>query len=68
MGRAKKEESAKWIQGAVPDSNKGLLREKLGAKKGHDIPAKKLDKASHSKNPTLRKEAIFAETMKHLRK
>lgn len=40
--------------------NKGLLHEKLHVAKDKKIPAKKLEKASHSKSPTLRKEVNSA--------
>lgn len=59
-------EDKKWIQGA--DIKKGALRKKLGIKEGHDIPASKLKKAEHSKNPTTRKQAVLAETFKKMRK
>lgn len=59
-------EGKKWIQGA--DIKKGALRNKLGIKEGHDIPASKLKKAEHSKNPTTRKQAVLAETFKKMRK
>jgi hypothetical protein len=59
-------EGKKWIQGA--DIKKGALRKKLGIKEGHDIPASKLKKAEHSKNPTTRKQAVLAETLKKMRK
>jgi hypothetical protein len=42
----------------------GALHEKLHVPKGEKIPAKKLAKATHSKNPTLKKEAVLARTMK----
>jgi len=51
-----------WIAGAT--KNKGKLHEKLGVPEGKKIPAKKLAKAEHSKNPTLRKEAVLAKTLK----
>lgn len=47
---------------------KGALREELHIKKGEKIPEKKLEKATHSKNPTLKKRAVLAETLKKLRK
>ena len=56
------------MQDAVKPENKGKLREKLGVKEGKDIPAKKLEKATHSKNPTLKKEAVLAETFKKSKK
>lgn len=58
----------KWMQNAVKPENKGKLRKKLGVKKGELIPEKKLEKATHSKNPTLKKEAVLAETFKKHRK
>lgn len=56
----------KWIQGA--DIKKGALREKLGVKKGQDIPAAKLEKATHSKDPKTKKQAVLAENFKKMRK
>lgn len=58
----------KWMQDAVKPENKGKLRKKLHAKEGEPIPAKKLAKATHSKNPTLKKEAVLAETFRKARK
>jgi hypothetical protein len=55
-----------WIKNAIKPKNKGKLRKELGVKKGEDIPEKKLLKAAKSKNPTLRKEAILAETLRKL--
>lgn len=55
-----------WIKGAIKD--KGSLRKSLGVKKGEDIPAAKLEKAAKSKNPTTRKRAILAETLKSFKK
>ena len=56
----------KWIQGAI--KHKGALHKSLGVPEGKKIPEKKLKKAEHSKNPTLRKRAVLAETLKHLRR
>lgn len=50
------------------DLKKGALRDALGIKKGQKIPAKKLEKATHSKNPTIKKRAVLAETFKKMRK
>ena len=47
---------------------KGALHKELGVPEGKKIPEKKLQKAEHSKNPTEKKRAILAETLKHLRK
>lgn len=59
-------DNKKWIQGA--NIKKGALRKKLGVKEGQDIPAAKLKKAEHSKNPKTRKQAVLAETFKKMRK
>jgi hypothetical protein len=56
----------KWIQ--KMHMKKGALHEELGVKEGKKIPAKKLEKAEHSKNPTLRKRANLAKTLKKLHK
>jgi len=47
---------------------KGALHKSLGVPEGKKIPEKKLVKAEHSKNPTLRRRAILAETLKGLKK
>jgi hypothetical protein len=52
----------KWIAGAI--KHPGALRKELHVKKGEKIPEKKLVKAEHSKNPTLRKRADLAATLK----
>lgn len=54
----------KWIQKAI--KRPGALRAKLGIKKGHTIPEKKLKKAEHSRNPRTAKQAHLAETLRHL--
>jgi hypothetical protein len=59
--------SEKWIQKAIPESHKGKLHRNLGVPQGEKIPEKKLVKAEHSKNPTIRREANLAETLKGLR-
>ena len=56
------------MQNAVKPENKGKLRKKLHAKEGEPIPYKKLEKATHSKNTTLKKEAILAETFRKANK
>lgn len=63
-----KKSDKKFIQKAINPAHKGALREKLGAKKGKDIPEAKLEKAEHSKNKTTAKQARLAETLKHMRK
>ncbi len=51
----------KWIQGAI--KHPGALHKELGVKQGQKIPEKKLDKAVHSKDETLRKRAVLAKTL-----
>lgn len=51
-----------WIQKAV--KKPGALRKSLGVKAGEKIPVKKLDKAAHSKNPTTRRRAALAKTLR----
>ena len=58
MSRAKK----MWIAGAI--KHPGALHKSLHVPKGQKIPEAKLEKASHSKNPTLRKRAALAKTLK----
>lgn len=48
----------------IKESHKGLLHKKLGVPEGEKIPMKKVKKAAKSKNPTLKKEAVFAENVK----
>jgi hypothetical protein len=55
-----------WIRGAI--KHKGALRETLGVKKGEKISEAKLKKAEHSKNPTTKKRAVLAETLKKMHK
>lgn len=62
-GRAR---GGKWIQGAI--KHPGALHEQLGVPKGDKIPAKKLEKAAHSSNPTLARRARLAETLKGFHK
>ena len=66
--KTKKPKSKKkdWIQGAV--KRPGALRKKLGVKKGENITAAQLNKASKSKNPRTRKQANLAKTFKKMRK
>lgn len=56
----------KWIQGAI--KHPGALHKELGVPAGKKIPANKLKKAAHSKNPTLKKRAILANTLKKMHK
>lgn len=56
----------RWIQKA--HIKKGALHKELHVPEGKKIPEKKIKKAEHSKNPTLKKRAVLADTLKHLRK
>jgi hypothetical protein len=56
----------KWISKAI--KHPGKLHRELGVPQGTKIPAKKLEKAEHSKNPTVRKEANLAKTLKGFHK
>lgn len=56
----------KFIQEAI--KHPGALRKTLKVKKGEKIPTSKLKKAEHSKNPTTRKRAVLAETLKKMHK
>jgi hypothetical protein len=55
-----------WIAEAT--KNKGGLHRSLGIEEGKRIPEKKIQKAEHSKNPKIAKQARLAETLKGLRK
>lgn len=44
----------------IKPSNKGKLHRALGVPMGQPIPVRKIEKAAHSKSPSLRKEAQFA--------
>jgi len=54
----------KWISSAI--KKPGALRKSLHVKPGHTIPKDKLEKAEHSKNPTTRKRANLAATLKKM--
>jgi len=53
----------KWIQSAI--SKPGSLRKLMKVKKGEKIPEEKLERATRSKNPKLKKRAILAETLRN---
>lgn len=55
-----------WIKGAI--KHPGALHKDLGVPQGQKIPAKKLAKASHSENPTVRRRAALAKTLKGFNK
>lgn len=55
-------EGGLWISGAI--KHPGSLHRALGVPQGEKIPAKKLNKAAHSDNPTLARRANLAKTLK----
>jgi len=57
--------SEHWMQGAV--KRPGALHRNLGIPQWQPIPRKTLDRAAHSSNPTIEKEASLAETFRRLR-
>jgi len=61
-----KDGGANWIAGAT--KNKGALHRALHVPEGAKIPAKKLAKAANSSNPTMRKRAALAKTLKGMHK
>ena len=48
----------------IKPSHKGKLHRALGVPEGKPMPAAKVAKAVKSSNPTLKKEAVFAENAK----
>ena len=58
--------SKNWIAKAT--ENKGGLHRSLGVPEGEKIPSKKLERATHSDDSKIRKQAALAETLKKLHK
>ena len=58
--------SDNWIE--KMHMKKGALHKELNVPEGKKIPEKKLEKAEKSKNPTERKRAMLAETLKNMHK
>lgn len=54
-----------WIQGAI--KRPGALHRALNVPEGQKIPEKKIEKATHSGDLRLAREARLAETLKHMR-
>lgn len=50
---------------AIKPSHVGLLHKKLGVPSDTAIPEASIQKAKQSKDPSLRREATFAENAKH---
>jgi hypothetical protein len=57
-------EKKHWIQSAI--KHPGALHRQLHVPAGEKIPAKKLAKAEHSEDPTLRKRASLARVLKSM--
>ena len=55
-----------WIKGAI--KHPGALHRDLGVPQGQKIPAAKVETATKSSNPTLRRRAILAQTLKKMHK
>lgn len=53
-----------WISGAI--QHPGALHKELGVPQGETIPAKKIDAAANSDNPTLARRANLAKTLKKM--
>jgi len=54
----------RWVQTAI--KKPGALHRSLNVPAGQKIPAAKIAKAAHSSNPTLRRRAILAQTLKSM--
>lgn len=63
MTRAK---NKNWIKKAI--KNPGSLRGKAGVKKGQKISGKELSKLAKSKNPTTKRQANLAKTLRGFKK
>lgn len=48
----------------IKASHKGLLHKDTGTPAGQPIPEDKLEQAAASKNPKIRRRAVFAENAK----
>jgi hypothetical protein len=55
-----------WIQGAI--KRPGALHRALGVPQGEKIGAKRIEKATHSSNERVAREAELAKTLSHMRK
>lgn len=52
----------KWMQKAAATMHKGGLHRALGVPAGKNIPRSRIEEATRSKNPRIRKMASLAET------
>lgn len=55
-----------WIQGAI--KRPGALHRALNVPEGEKIPEKKIEKAEHSSDERVRREANLAMTLKSFRR
>ncbi len=62
----KMHEKKMFIKSAI--KHPGALHKALHVAEGHKIPAKKLQKAEHSANARVKKMAVLAKTLSHIRK
>ncbi|MGA9565452.1 MAG: hypothetical protein WBS19_08010 [Candidatus Korobacteraceae bacterium] len=60
---AKTATKRKWMAKAF-SKHPGKLHERLHVPEGEPIPESKLDKAAHSSDTSLKREAVLAETAK----
>ena len=51
----------------IKKSHEGKLHKALGVPGGQKIPLGKIERAAHSKSPSLRKEAQFALNARHFK-
>lgn len=58
----------KFIKQALPPSSKGKLHDHLHVAHDKNIPEAKLEKAEHSTDPTIKKEAVLAKNLKTMPK
>jgi hypothetical protein len=58
--------SKNWIRGAI--GMHGKLHRELGVPENQPIPADALASAAQSPNPTIKKEAVLARTLKGFNK
>lgn len=58
----------RWIKSAIGKEGKGALHRNLDVPEGEKIPAEKMEEAAHSENPTIRRQAALAKTLKAMHK
>jgi hypothetical protein len=68
MNPASQRASRKPLQAVSEEIHKGGLHESLGVPQGQKIPTARVEQATHSKNPKIRKQANLAQTFARFRK